>query len=127
MCTERLSGNETTAAVKHFVLLKPLQSVSRKRSKSWERNEKHHRALFNLSESPDRPGGSDIGLDAAIYQIASQRWKGFLQTQAGLRPNPLEAGRAGRAGEERGTLRGGGPGIRNFLKGSHFISWLTWL
>lgn len=78
-------------------------------------------------KAPTGRGGSDISLDAAIYQITSQRWKGFLQTQAGLRPEPLEAGRAGGAGEERGTLGGGGAGIRNFLKGSHFISWLTWL
>lgn len=115
----------------------------KKKKTSWQRNKKHRRAVFNLSESPDLAAGSDIRVDSAIYQITSKEMEMevFLQTQAvccrlastdtlvkeggGAGWGNLE--KAGRVGNERETSGESKTGIRNFLKGSHLISWLTWL
>lgn len=62
-----------------------------------------------MSESPDGAAGSDISLDTAIYQITSQRWKVFLQTQAGLWPKPSGGGAGGEKKEEH--REGAGQGL----------------
>lgn len=73
--------------------------------------------------------GSDITLgltaDIVIYQIPSKTWRRevFLQTPAAL----VGYTRMGGGEEKEKRQERVKTGIRNFLKGSHLISWLTWL
>lgn len=97
------------------------------RTESWESNEEHHSAASY--GSCNMAAGSDItlGLTAniVIYQKPSKtrRREVFLQTPAALVVYTRMAG-----GEEKEKRQERvKTGIRNFLKGSHLISWLTWL